>query len=324
MRPRIFTDPVLAGAILLVAACATKPPASDPEALAEYNELNDPLEPTNRKFYVVNDALDRNILHPVAVGYREAVPETVRVHVHHVLSNLGNPAQLSNDVLQGKPRKAGNTLMRLLINTTVGLGGVFDVATDWGFPDHDNDFGLTLSVWGIPEGPFLFLPVLGPTNPRDAAGYGANSALDPLTWISFGGSATFGWVRFGAGAVDSRERVLDATELDPEDRPRPVCDLSQPLHAVPQQRDGGGPDRPAGDGPGLVPASRSQCGAPEDDPPGGRALSRAQDLGLPVGNAGLRRERRTAWCRLARCRAGRRRASRRRYWARWSPSLARL
>jgi phospholipid-binding lipoprotein MlaA len=212
MRPRIFTDPVLAGAILLVAACATKPPASDPEALAEYNELNDPLEPTNRKFYVVNDALDRNILHPVAVGYREAVPETVRVHVHHVLSNLGNPAQLSNDVLQGKPRKAGNTLMRLLINTTVGLGGVFDVATDWGFPDHDNDFGLTLSVWGIPEGPFLFLPVLGPTNPRDAAGYGANSALDPLTWISFGGSAALGYTRFGAGAVDSRERVLDATD----------------------------------------------------------------------------------------------------------------
>ncbi len=212
MRPRILTHPLLACAILLLAACATKPPASDPEALAEYKDANDPLEPMNRKFYAVNSALDRYALHPVAVGYRDAVPETVRIHVHQVLSNLGNPAQFANDVLQAKPRKAGNTLMRLLINTTIGLGGVFDVASDWGFPDHDNDFGLTLAVWGMPHGPFLFLPVLGPSDPRDAVGYGANSALDPLTWISFGGSATLGWTRFGVGAVDSRERVLDATD----------------------------------------------------------------------------------------------------------------
>ncbi|MBV9653140.1 MAG: VacJ family lipoprotein [Acetobacteraceae bacterium] len=212
MRPRILTDLALAGALFLLAGCAQKPSAGDPEALAEYEEANDPLEPTNRKFYAVNDALDRNVLRPAAVGYRKAVPETVRVHVHHFLSNLNNPAQLSNDVLQGKPRKAGNTLMRLLINSTVGLVGIFDVASDWGFPDHDTDFGLTLSVWGIPEGPFLFLPVLGPTNPRDAVGYGVNTPLDPLTWLGFPGSSTFGWTRFGAAAVDSRERVLDATD----------------------------------------------------------------------------------------------------------------
>ena len=310
MRLRLFTDPVLAGAILLVAACATKPPASDPEALAEYNELNDPLEPTNRKFYAVNNALDRNVLRPVAVGYREAVPEPVRTHVHHLLSNLGNPAQFSNDVMQGKPRKAGNTLMRLLINTTVGLGGVFDVATDWGFPDHDNDFGLTLAVWGVPGGPFLFLPVLGPTNPRDAVGYGANSALDPLTWISFGGSATLGWARFGAGAVDSRERVLDATNFDPKDRSRSVRDISQPLRAGARKRDRGGPDRPAGDRSGVVPAGRAQSGISKDDTADHRALARAKDLGFPL-EAALRRGRRSVWRRPARCRAGRRRASRR-------------
>ncbi len=202
----------LIAAVFLNSACVPAPPASDPEALAYYKERNDPFEPTNRKFYAVNDALDRYALRPVALGYRDAVPRVVRTHVHNTLSNIGNPAQFANDVLQAKPHKAGNTLMRLLINTTVGVGGVFDVASGWGFPDHDNDFGLTLALWGVPEGPFLFLPVLGPSDPRDAVGYGANTVLDPLTWVSFGGSTTLGWARFGVGAVDSRERVLDATD----------------------------------------------------------------------------------------------------------------
>ena len=204
--------PALVAAIVLLAGCAPRPPANQPDELADYNERNDPLEPTNRKFYAVNSALDRNILHPVASGYRQVVPTAVRDHVHNTLSNLGNPAQFANDVLQGHPRKAGNTFMRLLINTTVGAGGVFDVATGWGFPDHDTDAGLTLAVWGVPGGPFLFLPVLGPSNPRDAVGYGANSALDPLTWVSFGGSSTFGVVHFAAGAVDSRSRLLSETD----------------------------------------------------------------------------------------------------------------
>ena len=212
MRVTTLMNPALALALLLGAACATVPPASDPDELADYNERNDPLEPANRDFYAVNNALDTALLHPAAVGYRAAVPATIRTHLHQTLSNLNNPAQFTNDVLQGKPRKAGNTFMRLLINSTIGVGGVFDVASDWGFPDHDNDFGLTLSVWGIPGGPFLFLPVLGPSNPRDAAGYGVNTTLDPLTWTSFGGSATLGWSRFGLGAVDGRERVLDQTD----------------------------------------------------------------------------------------------------------------
>ena len=204
--------PALALLLVLVSACAEKPPANDPDAVADYNERNDPFEPANRKFYALNNSLDKVLLHPAAVGYRAAVPQTVRTHVHQTLSNINNPTQFVNDVLQGRPHKAGNTFMRLIINSTIGVGGVFDVATDWGFPDHDTDFGLTLAVWGVPGGPFLFLPVLGPTNPRDAVGYGGNSVLDPLTWASFGGSATLGWSRFGLGAVDARERNLDATD----------------------------------------------------------------------------------------------------------------
>ncbi len=205
----------LAGAALvtlavLMSGCAPKP--TSPDEVADYKERNDPLEPTNRKLFAVNQTLDRNVLHPVASGYKDVLPSAVRSHVHNVLSNLGNPAQFTNDVLQGKPRKAGNTFMRLILNTTVGLGGVFDVATGLGFPDHDTDFGLTLAIWGVPNGPYLFLPVLGPSSPRDGVGYGANSTLDPLTWLSFGGSATLGYARFGVGAVDGRARLLDQTD----------------------------------------------------------------------------------------------------------------
>jgi phospholipid-binding lipoprotein MlaA len=212
MDIRVSTLVALAAASLLVSACATKPPASKPDELADYNERNDPLEPTNRVFYKVNTAVDHAAIRPVAIAYRDNVPAPVRDHLHNLLSNMGNPAQLTNDVLQGKPRKAGDTFMRLLINTTVGVGGVFDVASGWGFPDHDNDFGLTLAVWGVPGGPFLFLPVLGPSNPRDAAGYGVNTTLDPLTWVTFGGSKTLGWTKMGVSAVDTRARYVEATD----------------------------------------------------------------------------------------------------------------
>ncbi len=242
--------PALAAAALLVTGCATKPPASQPDELADYNERNDPLEPTNRQFYAVNSALDRTVLHPVASGYRQVVPGAVRDHVHNTLSNLGNPAQFANDVLQGHPRKAGNTFMRLLINTTLGAGGVFDVATGWGFPDHDTDAGLTLAVWGVPEGPFLFLPVLGPSNPRDAVGYGTNSALDPLTWVSFGGSTTFGLVRFASSAVDTRSRLL--TETDAIEKT--ALDPYATYRTLYQQHRDGEVEGAKSDLPGTVPA----------------------------------------------------------------------
>ena len=198
--------------LLACVACTAQPPVGDAEALAEYRENNDPLEPANRVFYAINDGIDTYVLRPAAVAYRAVVPGAVRRPVHNALSNLGGPAQFANDVLAFKPRKAGDTLMRFLINSTAGAGGFFDVAGDLGYPDHDADFGLTLAVWGVGEGPFLFLPVLGPSNPRDAAGFGANIALDPLTWASFGGSKTLGFTRIGVGALDARERFIDPVD----------------------------------------------------------------------------------------------------------------
>ena len=226
MRALAMRHSLALGAALFLATaltgCATPPPASDPDAVADYRESNDPLEPTNRVFYAVNNGLDTVLLRPLAVAYRYAVPQVIRTHTHNVLTNLSSPVVLANDMLQTKPRRAGDTLMRFLINSTVGVAGVFDVASGWGYPIHDTDFGVTLALWGLPDGPFLFLPVLGPTNPRDASGFGVDIALDPLTWVGSGTTVTaLDWTRYGVSAVDERAAVLDdvdkikQTALDP-------------------------------------------------------------------------------------------------------------
>ncbi len=198
----------------VLAGCATPPPAGDPEAVADFRQTNDPLEPTNRVFYKVNNGLDTAILKPVARGYRYVVPGRVRTGVNNVLENLGGPVRLANDALQGKPRRAGDTAMRFVINTTIGLGGVFDVAKDLGYPDHDADFGVTLANWGVPEGPFLFLPILGPSSPREVTGFGVDIAIDPFGWIGRGTRAATAasWTKTGVGAVSTRERLLDPVE----------------------------------------------------------------------------------------------------------------
>jgi len=215
----------LAAALLLLGpllGCATPPPANDPDAVADFKEANDPLEPTNRVLYAINDGIDTIILRPIALTYRALVPEPVRTGIHNVLSNLATPVELGNDILEAKPRRAGDTTMRFLINTAIGVVGIFDAAKDLGYPDHDNDFGMTLALWGVGDGPFLFLPILGPTNPRDAIGHGVDLAADPFMWVGQGPVVTaLNWTRFGLNGVDQRERVLDAidsikkTALDP-------------------------------------------------------------------------------------------------------------
>jgi len=214
--------PLLLAAMLFgLGACAAKPAPGDQLAMDEASEANDPLEPSNRFFYRVNDGLDTYVLRPVAVAYRAVVPGGVRRPIHNVLANISSPVVFVNDVLQTKPKRAGTTMMRFLINSTAGIGGLFDVASGLGYTSHDADFGVTLALWGVGSDPFLFLPVLGPSNPRDAGGFGADIVMDPLTWASFGGSNTLGFSRFGLTAVDARERAIDTidsikkTALDP-------------------------------------------------------------------------------------------------------------
>jgi phospholipid-binding lipoprotein MlaA len=214
-----------AGAILAggLAGCATPPPTSDPDAVADFRQTNDPLEPTNRVFYKINDEIDTVIMHPVAQAYRTVLPEPVRTGIHNMLDNLGGPVRLTDDTLQGKSRRAGDSAMRFLINSTVGVVGIFDVAKHIGYPNHDTDFALTLANWDVPEGPFLFLPVLGPSSPRDATGFAADIAIDPFTWIGQGttGHTIGSWTRTALHAVDERAGLLDVidnvkkTALDP-------------------------------------------------------------------------------------------------------------
>ncbi len=217
--------PVMLAALFLVtslAGCATPPDPSDPDAVAEFHDADDPLEPTNRVFYAINDGIDTAVLRPLAVGYRAVVPAVVRSHTHNFLVNLGTPVALIDDMLAAKSRRAGDNLMRLVINTTIGLGGIFDVASGWGWPNHDTDAGIAFALWGLPDGAFLFLPILGPSNPRDAVGFGTDIALDFTTWVGQGDVVkALSYARVFTTAVDARERVLDdldrikAQALDP-------------------------------------------------------------------------------------------------------------
>ncbi len=210
---RHLPSPRLLGVLALVlalGACATRPDPSDPEAVADFEQVNDPLEPLNRGMYFVNDGIDTLVLRPAAEAYRIFLPPEVREAIRNVLANLRTPVILVNDVLQGETQRAGVTLGRFVINTTIGIGGIMDRARDFGLLGHTEDFGQTLAVWGMPEGPFLFLPVLGPSNPRDLTGFGVDIAANPLTWIS--GNEAYDTVmitRQGLTAVDAREGLIE-------------------------------------------------------------------------------------------------------------------
>lgn len=210
-------------ALAILAGCATPPPASDAEALAEFRATNDPLEPFNRAMYATHTAIDTVALRPVAQGYRAVLPQPVRTGVRNMLQNIRTPIVLVNDMLQGQPRRAGDTLGRFVLNTTIGLGGLFDVANDhFGVPYHNEDFGQTLASWGVGSGPYLFIPVLGPSNPRDLTGFAVDVATQPLTWFGQGLAVDIiaGSVA-GLTVIDLRESYLDTldevtrTSLDP-------------------------------------------------------------------------------------------------------------
>ena len=155
---------------LLLCGCATD------ETRVEY----DPLEPLNRSVHQVNDFTDRLLLRPAAKGYRAVTPRFVRRGVSNFFDNLGTPRSSINNFLQGKPARGFDDIARFLFNSTIGLGGLIDVASHGGLEQYDEDFGQTLAVWGVPDGPFIVLPFLGPSTLRDAFVRPADIFLDPL------------------------------------------------------------------------------------------------------------------------------------------------
>jgi phospholipid-binding lipoprotein MlaA len=168
---------------LLLAGCAA-PTAPGPQQASAAPEFNDPYENTNRAVFDFNQGVSHRVLIPVAKTYRTVVPQPVRQNLHDFLQNLDGPVVFMNDLLQGQVKLAGNTMARFLFNTTVGMGGIIDVASRLGIPYHDNDFGVTLAVWGVPDGPYIVVPVLGPSNPRDITGMVVDGLADPGNNVS--------------------------------------------------------------------------------------------------------------------------------------------
>lgn len=169
----------------------------------------DPLEPLNRTIYAFNTVADKVVLAPVAKTYQTITPKPARKGVRNFLDNLQSPLILANDLLQGKFKRAAKTTARFAINSTVGLGGLVDVATKAGIEKHYEDLGQTLAVHGVPSGPYLVVPLLGPSSVRDLAGLVTEQALNPASVARFKGRQTFGRARLALNTVDNRAQNLE-------------------------------------------------------------------------------------------------------------------
>lgn len=182
-----------------------------PNAFAQ-DTVSDPWEGLNRDLFAVHEGLDNAILEPVARGYRAMTPRLFREGVRNVLQNLRGPVIFANDVLQGEVGRAGTTAARFSLNSTIGLAGVFDPAEAMGLERHDEDFGQTLAVWGVDAGPYIFVPLMGPTTVRDTVGRVVDSALDPLRWADFDDADTVRTTRTVMTALSVREATLEAID----------------------------------------------------------------------------------------------------------------
>lgn len=266
-------------ALLPLAGCAT--PRAGGLEVAEA----DRWEATNRKIYKFNKGVDRYALKPVATVYRTVIPKPGRQAVTNAYNNYGEPLTFVNDLLQGKIKKAFRSLDRFVLNTTLGIGGIMDVATNLGRPEEPEDFGQTFAQWGIKSGPYLMLPFIGPSTLRDAFGTGFDFALQPA---DYGRNAIFhptlGWkagqiaVRF----VNLRARLTDqgadamlAGSLDEytlvksaylQNRLNLIWDGNPPY--VPEDDGSGGvPGTPATTSPATPPAATPPNAVPPAVPP---------------------------------------------------------
>jgi phospholipid-binding lipoprotein MlaA len=184
---------------LLAAGCAAgEQPAADAET------VSDPLEGMNRFFFDLNQRVDRHAALPVATAYKKTVPQPVRTTLHNVLDNLGGPVSVANDLLQAQFENAGIAAGRFIVNSTIGVAGIFDVATEWGMPARARDFGETLGTYGVPPGPYLVLPLRGATDLRDFAGNYLDGYATPLRYVRYDGHEYAGWMKSTLSSMDNR------------------------------------------------------------------------------------------------------------------------
>lgn len=221
------------GALLLSAAGMAEEPQSGGPAqpaaaqttavtVAAPGKNPDPWEKFNRGVYRFNDVADRYVLKPVAKGYKAATPEMVRIGVTNFFINLRSPLVVMNDLLQGKFKQAGGDTLRFVVNSTVGVVGVVDVAARINLPLHDEDFGQTLGVWGVPSGPYVVLPFMGPSSVRDGTGLMVDAAANPRRRLLVD---EVDWILFGVDVVNSRASLLDLEDIIQGDRYLFIRDL---------------------------------------------------------------------------------------------------
>lgn len=173
-------------------------------------EDTDPYESFNRKVYKFNTAIDRAILKPLAKGYDRLLPDTVQRSIGNFFRNLAEPTVIVNSLLQGKFEQSFAVTARFLANSTLGIGGLFDVATKAGVPPQQEDFGQTLAVWGAEQGPYIVLPLLGPRTVRDSFGLVADWYTDPVTYID---NEPVRYGLRGLNLVDTRWQLMDASRV---------------------------------------------------------------------------------------------------------------
>ncbi len=225
-------------AALAMAGCATGP------------NPRDPFEPFNREVMRFNDGLDREVLEPVAVAYRDMVPRPVRTGVGNVLGNFTDVWSFFNSVLQLKLQQSVDMGVRVGVNTLLGLGGLLDVATEMGIERRSEDFGQTLGRWGVPPGPYVVLPLLGPSSMRDAtATFTLNRVMDPVLYFR---EPSVRWSLYALRGVNARadllriSSVLDDVALDRYIFTREAY-LQHRVAEIGRDRPGGPPPAPADD-----------------------------------------------------------------------------
>ncbi|WP_371871850.1 MlaA family lipoprotein [Pontibacterium sinense] len=187
---------------------------TSPAVLADGHEI-DPWEGYNRVMFGFNEGLDKYALKPITLGYKAITPDLVETGVSNFFDNISDVGSLLNNVLQAKFEAAGEDLARVSFNTTFGLGGVLDVATPMGIEEHNEDFGQTLGYWGMSSGPYLVLPLFGPSNVRDTGGLIVDSITSPISNIE-DDSARYAVI--GLQAIDTRSGLLEAEKLITGDR----------------------------------------------------------------------------------------------------------
>lgn len=214
---RPWTEPtVLVCAAALIQGCATAGGHQhgsefDPGGTPRVDEpiVADPFEPFNRKVFAFNSAVDRYVADPIIDGYRTLTPTFARSRIHDFLNNLRAPVWFANEVLQGDWDGAGAQVTRFTLNSTLGVAGFFDFAAQVADIEmQDEDFGQTLAVWGVPTGPYIVLPGLGPATPRSLAGLAVDGALfNPFVWVEFENKSDFVFARRLAATFDRRARA---------------------------------------------------------------------------------------------------------------------